>query len=441
MIYTLSKFNEFIFFEKAVVGVNTNTRMLFKIGKEKYNLLLENKDNLSILEKEHPILFSLMKKLGIIVEDDNLEQTLLLQNRQIVFNTKSYRLTINPTLNCNFSCWYCYETHTKKIMSKEAIDATLLFIKNIIKEKKISEFQLDWFGGEPLLCFKNVMVPLCTEAKKICDMYGVKFISGITTNGYLITKDMIPFFKEYNYRSFQITLDGIRDVHNSIRFTHNNRGSFDKIVENVSSLAKELKPENLALRINYTAETFTQIAEIIPMFSKEIRPYITVLLQQVWQDKDNNKIKAEDIEDLKYKFEEVGFRIEKNIFNLRNYTCYADLFYQAVINYDGRVFKCTARNFEEEDEDGLLSEDGDIIWSSKKLAKKISKATFENEKCMNCKYLPLCFGPCSQKISTIETPKDFDKYCFMGGIKESLEYVMAKFYNSEKALASLLDYR
>ena len=165
--------------------------------------------------------------------------------------------------------------------------------------------------------------------------------------------------------------------------------SYDKIVQNICLLANELRPNNLALRINYTKETFNGISKIIESFPFEVRGKITILLQQVWQDKDNKKSLVKDIEETKRKFVDAGFKIDKFIFNLKGYTCYADLYHQAVINYDGRVFKCTARNFEKEKEDGNLTEDGNIVWTNS-LSKKLAYATFENEKCLKCKFLPIC---------------------------------------------------
>lgn len=31
-------------------------------------------------------------------------------------------LIINPTINCNFNCWYCYENHIKSLMSEDIIE-------------------------------------------------------------------------------------------------------------------------------------------------------------------------------------------------------------------------------------------------------------------------------------------------------------------------------
>ena len=45
---------------------------------------------------------------------------------------------------------------------------------------------------------------------------------------------------------------------------------------------------------------------------------------------------------------------------------------------------------------GTLHDNGVIEWDNQTLVELYSKATFENDRCLACKCLPLCLGPCSQ---------------------------------------------
>lgn len=442
--YRLSVYDHFLVVGNTVIGVNFINKVLFAIDIEKYELLLANKENLGALKKQNPAFYSAMRKLGIIASEESdkaFYENSLLERRLIVFRDPHYRLTINPTLNCNFSCWYCYETHNNKHMSKEIHQKILKFIKNTIKRPDIHRFELDWFGGEPLLCYQNILKPITEFTKKVCEEENVSFMSGMTTNGYYLNKDMIPFFKETNMQSFQITLDGPKDVHNKIRHTHANVGSYDTIVQNIVLLARELTPSDLLLRINYTSETFDKIESIIDSFPFDVRPNITVILQQVWQDKDTNQVTAKISGDLLFKFQNAGFKVEKEILHCSlECTCYADCLNQAVVNYDGRVFKCTALNFEKTKEDGILTEDGDILWGSS-LSHKLVRATFENENCRDCNFLPICFGPCHKKTTYVLDGDDFKKYCFKEGIEDTLNYIMTEFEKTKQPLAPLLEFR
>lgn len=418
--------------------------MLFCIDQSKYKTLIDHTDRLGDLEKNNLALFGAMCKLGVIRDvgvENSMYDQLILRNRMKIFESTSYRLTINPTLNCNFNCWYCYETLNTKKMDKDVVNAIIKFIDNLLKENRFSVFNLDWFGGEPLLGYENIIKPISIAAKELCQRHNVVLESGMTTNGYLLNEDMIPFFKEINMSSFQITLDGKEDVHNTIRFLQNGKKSYDTIVRNIILLAQRLEPENLSLRVNFTKDTFDSIEEIIDSFPLDVRGRITVLLQQVWQDKDQSNITIDKTEELRSKFEYAGFRVNKELFNLRGYTCYADCFNQAVVNYDGRVFKCTATDFEKQTEDGILTENGNIEWSPILLPLRLSKATFENEQCRACNYLPVCFGPCSQKAMAMTETGEFDKYCYREGIEKTLDYVFAKFKETNKALAPLFEYQ
>lgn len=58
---------------------------------------------------------SLLSKLvteGFIVDDIVDERDEFIKSAlAIEKNDTSFHLIINPTINCNFHCWYCYESH------------------------------------------------------------------------------------------------------------------------------------------------------------------------------------------------------------------------------------------------------------------------------------------------------------------------------------------
>jgi uncharacterized protein len=77
------------------------------------------------------------------------------------------------------------------------------------------------------------------------------------------------------------------------------------------------------------------------------------------------------------------------------YSCYADRSNHATINYNGEVFKCTARDFTSASKEGDLDEDGNIIWNERYTDRMTSK--LKNKPCLECAILPICGGGCSQK--------------------------------------------
>lgn len=102
---------------------------------------------------------------------------------------------------------------------------------------------------------------------------------------------------------------------------------------------------------------------------------------------------------------------------------------QAVVSYDGAVYKCTGRDFTEDHQEGVLDENGNIIWDKEKYKKRILIRTFDNPQCKSCKFLPLCWGPCNQKL--LETGvTDITRYCQIQHMEMSLDdYVIYRFNN------------
>lgn len=114
--------------------------------------------------------------------DDKLqeENLILYANKMHRFANKMARVTIIPTLDCNFRCWYCYESHHPGKMTHEAMRAVTKFCETLINSAGINTFMLDWFGGEPLMYFDEVVYPVSRQLKEICDKSDIRFINVIT---------------------------------------------------------------------------------------------------------------------------------------------------------------------------------------------------------------------------------------------------------------------
>lgn len=194
-----------------------------------------------------------MVQIGAIVETEKNEiEELTAAARRRMSDKTVWHLHINPTLDCNFNCWYCYENHLKgSRMSPETISAVHRLISSIVyQESKPAELLLAFFGGEPLLCFDTVVKPLIDGCMHLCESTGISPAFHFTTNGYLLSGRMIDYFKDKTV-SFQITLDGDKKNHDQTRFPRNGGSSYDTIVRNIFRLAEN--GHSIVLRINYTA--------------------------------------------------------------------------------------------------------------------------------------------------------------------------------------------
>ena len=92
-----------------------------------------------------------------------------------------------------------------------------------------------------------------------------------------------------------------------------------------------------------------------------------------------------------YSRKSLQVRVEKRYNKER---CRDDAENQATINYNGLVYKCTARQFKSDNNEGKLTEDGQIIWNDKYFKRMSIK--YGNSFCRSCKIYPICHGGCSQ---------------------------------------------
>ena len=414
----LSKYAYFLLFGDDVLCCNLLTKATFVFDQEKYSLLTQYAEQSERLDDVKPHLYSALVKLGIIVDDDADElATARYMYCKDAFDSSIYRLTLMPTMGCNFSCWYCYETrlHDAITMPPEVQEAVVKHVEHQMQQGGTKMLALDWFGGEPWLCFDTVMYPLTLRLMRLAEQLGIEFRHQITTNGYLIRQEHLEKIAEMKLSNFQITLDGNRHFHQQVKKADD---AYQRTVDNIVALCG-IDGVNVSLRINFSDKNLEGITDIIADFPLEVRKKISVSFQRIWQLKDLNASYYDLLQPVRELFKAAGFNIDGYSMPLVQ-SCYADREKQMVVAPDGMVFKCTARDFNEANSDGKLLPDGTVSWKLKKLHRRMGHFRFDNERCLNCNLLPACFGPCSQKV--LETcATDFDKICNYRGLKLSID--------------------
>lgn len=378
---------------------NAYTNSFIIVRKKMYESFLTEPINL--LKDKFPHFYNQLKEAGCIVNNGTNETDLLQKRMNDVNNNESnYKLTINPTINCNFKCWYCYENHlSQSKMNPNVLESVKKHIYNVIQTLHPKIFNMGFFGGEPLLYYKDIVRPLLKYLKQICEITGIKTSIGITSNGYLLTDKMIEELKQLNVSSFQITLDGNKESHNKVRYPYVGADTYTKIVENIKTL---LHAEILVvLRINYTSQNIIG-TELIPLEFKDLteneKKNLQIDFQRVWQDihDESSILNEEKLEKSIKAFEDINVVVARQILNQVWSPCYADYKSQAVINFNGDVFKCTARDFTKENRLGILNEDGTITWDEEKM-KQREGVRLSKEVCQRCRIAPICGGTCTQR--------------------------------------------
>lgn len=396
----LSKFNTSIFHDEKYIYHNSFTENFLLLEPLLMDLInaAQLEDNALGINEVHPELYDSLVENGFILpkEEDEIEKVRELI-KEIDDNDELFSLMILPTMNCNFKCWYCYESHIKgSKMTESAVNDIILLINNKINTmENLKYFHLSFFGGEPLLYYKDVVLPIVEHTHRYAKEKGISLYTHFTTNGFLINDEMLIDLVKYQVNSFQITFDGNKESHDKVRFVNKERGSFDEIVSNIKKLVRN--KIKVTLRINYTSENISELNSILLYFDDltvEERSLITLDMQKVWQESNTIGL-FEKAKQIKIAFSKFGFKLPQSssLNTLRN-SCYADKKYQAAINYNGDVFKCNARDFNKSNREGTLSNTGEIEWNEKFYDRMDIK--LKNKPCLECSILPICGGACSQ---------------------------------------------
>lgn len=132
---------------------------------------------------------------------------------------------------CNLACRYCFvEQHPNYMSLQTAKDAVDWAWNNYLKKKELNpneksyECSVNFFGGEPMLLFDQVIKPLIEYVKE--KKYIINW--GMTTNGTLLNEERIKFLHD-NKVGLLLSIDGFKPTQDYNRPCQNGESSFDKI--------------------------------------------------------------------------------------------------------------------------------------------------------------------------------------------------------------------
>lgn len=184
-------------------------------------IIIERRHNIETLKEIHPSLYELLIKCGFIVSSALDEMKSCVDEINSKLQSNDYvRITINPTLDCNLRCWYCYESHLKgSLMSHDTLLNVIMYLERVISSPTLRTFQLAFFGGEPLLYYKKVVHPLIKKCSELCNKYNKKFQVNFTTNGVCLTHYVVDdLINLSNWISVQVAFDGGKAFHDKIKY-------------------------------------------------------------------------------------------------------------------------------------------------------------------------------------------------------------------------------
>lgn len=170
-------------------------------------------------------------------------------------------LLLQMTNRCNLNCDYCVysgnyahmESHGSKDMPFETVIKSIDFFAE--HNKSCKEAEISFYGGETLLCFRDIQRAVVYAREKFADK---KPIFRVTTNGVLLNGDIADWLNVNKDVITTVTLNGpYQDIH---RKTASGEGSLTHIMANLRSIRSKY-PELWNERIHFIAN-ITKVSEL-----------------------------------------------------------------------------------------------------------------------------------------------------------------------------------
>lgn len=212
---------------------------------------------------------NVLKEWNIVVPDDSQDYWLkvcpeymkmIAENFQNVLSAP-VEVSCEVTSACNAQCMHCSVSKTRSYTDLTA-DQWKPIIDSIAN---LNVFSILLTGGEPLLR-KDLedLVHVCASKK---------IITGISTNGYLLSDERIDSLVSAGATGFAISLDGIdAQTHDTFRRL---KGLYDRVISSIKTLVD--KKVEIGVLVTITKMNVAQIPDIIQLLDSMGVPQISLL--------------------------------------------------------------------------------------------------------------------------------------------------------------------
>lgn len=319
-----------------------------------------------------------------------------------------YTLSLNLTQQCNLRCKYCYVENpgSQPFMNEKTARKAVDFIAEF---EDIEGFGISFYGGEPLLNFP-VIKSTINYASKVGEEKGFPEIKyHVTTNGTLLTDEMIDFFTAYDI-DVMLSIDGPAPIHDAMRVTPDGKGTHAKVSEALQKLIDAKGRHRISVsgvitnkgRLKDVFEYFSQfplwdikLSYVRYLNENEEKKYALSRAQKEIYMEDMREIALECIDQILngvrpsyYNFENMMLQLWKH--TKKDYFCPAGL-RRFGISPGGEIYPCGPAADLGEFQLGTLDEGLDQT----KRERWVSYSSFKNrEECKPCWARNLCKGGC-----------------------------------------------
>jgi uncharacterized protein len=347
-----------------------------------------------------------LQKGGILVESEVDEIGIFRKwLKRIQFDFTTIKAVILLTSRCNLNCTYCFEKgllkNIRQDMPEETIQHLFSWLKAFTDQNGSKEINVYFYGGEPALRVPT-LVKIVEKLTKWTYEKGLSLYFYMFTNGTILTPELLHILKRQEFKMIQITLDGPADVHNVRRPFKNGNGSFEIVYRNIKRILSETNV-HIRVVVNFDRENYKSVPKLLDMFRHLKENNLEFAYNPVFITAYNapacKHYSLPDHESAKiwanlYKHTlQRGYRcIPLRIFETGPCTFWraSHLIFDPV----GNIYKCIGMPGRNELKIGNVAETLNFRTFLMRVRNLIDIAPWNNARCLNCVYLPLCLGGC-----------------------------------------------
>lgn len=326
-------------------------------------------------------------------------------------------LTLAPTMDCNFRCHYCFEKFKEpNYMSTEVMDSIIKYLNSLDSKPEI---HITWFGGEPLMAIPQIE----QFYDKLIAGYKQPTHSNIITTGFHINEEAIRVMKKVGITSIQITLDGLKETHNAIKFTKGCDDAFGRVLNNLDLLFKT-SDIHVVFRVNLTKQNENEYLDLFKLLISRYKDYKNFGISPAFvMDRGVSNASPSEMSSCLFTPNEAANYV-LDLHHKHNvhspFLRYPSRFFNECairnvmsISFDpeGYAYKCWEVIGNKEYAIGILDNEGRVtdINSIVYNRQLYGADPLEDPTCSACKYLPICNGGCP--IQRIQNKFEGGKNC------------------------------
>gem|GEM_PF-6051618 len=349
-----------------------------------------------------------LRGMEMIIARDKDEQELIRFYHALGLKSFDYHSCFNIllTFKCNFSCVYCLQNENASTISKEVMDKALDYLFDHARKNKLRKLSIRLAGGEPMLCVDEIEYMVnqvrarCRESKMVPEFV-------LVTNGSIFHPKIGSLFRDRDdLHTVQITLDGPKAVHDKRRPFKGGGGSYDRIVENIPRWLELSR--YFSVRVNIDQRNYSCFPALLKELGGRKGKKIVIIPAPCSEGYGKGEAKEDLVSKKEIKdlidncaalAEKMGLVIEKGAFDrglkCRTCCCEASVPFPTQIGPAGELGCCY---WEMENKEKCIGSVFSGI-DNKRAAFWRKYAVLNIEKCLRCKHIFFCGGPCPSRFA------------------------------------------